>query len=903
MKKLYTVLAITCLLLTIAFVVSGQPKLVGVLGTGGPKLGGSLFRVDLPATTPSFLYEFDHTAPHNPTGGVIAADGDWLYGRILYAGEGQFGGIYKIRRDGTGFTLLASFTTPAGNLPLPYYHTDGSVYYTHDFNLYKLDVTTHAITSYPLNGEIISRNMLIDADNWLYGTTSINRLVKIKTDGTQWTDVYQFVEATDGSFGLGMTEIPGDSLFGIHQYGGSDGGGTIYSIKKDGTAFAVHHHFTNATGFRPQSKLIYFDGRLFGTTNEGGDNNSGVLFTINTDGTGYRVLHHFATGTFSTGGIYGNISIASNGRIFGGFYQFFSLTFPQYRLFKMDTSGAGFEPFLQVDQREHGHFNQDVLLLNDEDIYLVTREMGRHEGGTLSYSDSTGAAGALYQFGVSATGFRPRYGLIRGRTDNKLYGVADVGGSTGNGIIYSINQNGTGYLKLHEFADNEGYEPSGKLLEASDGRLYGVLQYGGGSNTGAIYRVDKNGSNFQVLYNFSNFAEGYWPRGHLIEDENGVLYGTVSLTSGDRGGVYRINKDGTGYTLLHSFPFTDINTPMAGLYLRGDRLYGTCAYGNAENKGGIFRIRRNGQDFEVLHSFSGPNDGANPMSSLILATNGKLYSNTTMGGIHGEGTVFSIDTTGANYAILRNFSNSVDGSYLQDQLIQASDLAIYGSTFSSNINPGGGGSIFKMNLDGSGFATVLEFSSEDGQTPYSLLDLNGMYALPVDLLTFNAQKKDRTVLVSWKTSREHQSHHFEVERSGTGNSFRSVGSIAATGTAGNYSFTDQLPLKGNNFYRLKMVDADGSFTYSRIVSLNFNNTGSIVLSPNPAPGRLYVQLPSGHNYSMLDVIDVSGKQVLQKNIASAITGLYLDIQHLPAGRYVLRLRNGDTTEQTPFIKQ
>lgn len=901
MKKLYLSVAIAVLLLTVACVLSAQPRLAGVLSYDGQQFGGSVFRVDLPSASPNIIHSFNNTAPHRPLGGVVAANDDWLYGRTAFGLPGQYGGLYKIRKDGTGFTVLVSFTNPVGNLPMPYYHTDGFVYFTNEFDLYKIDPVTHAVNTYPLNGDVVSRNLLIDADDWVYFITSLNIQVKVKTDGTQWTELHTFNEATEGIVGLGVTEVPGDTLFGVHQYGGSINGGTIYSIKKDGTGFAVHHEFTTATGFRPQSKLIYFDGRLFGITSEGGDHNAGVLFTINTDGTGYRVLHHFETGSIPTGSVFGNISIADNGRIFGQFYQFYANGFPYYRLFKIDSSGTNFEPFFQVDQREHGHFNQDVLL-DGEDIYLTTMEMGRHDGGVLSYADTSGFASSLYQFGQSLNGFRPRYGLIRG-SDSKLYGVTLIGGTTGNGIVYSMNENGSGFFKVHEFADNEGYEPSGKLLEASDGKLYGVCHYGGATNTGTIYRVDKNGNNFQVIYDFQNFAEGYRPRGHLVEDENGVLYGVVSQAGGDLGAVYRINKNGTGYTVLTTLPTSSIHSPFAGLYLHGEYLYGTCTYGGPENKGGVFRIKRNGDHFQVLHVFSGVSDGVNPFTTLHLATNGKLYGTTTNGGANGYGTVFSLDTTGSNYSILRSFNDNVDGSYPQDGLIQASDGLIYGTT---SMFPGAGGSIFKMNLDGSGFSTVLSFDHSGGQWPSALLDLNGMRALPVDLLTFNAQKKDKAVLVSWKTSREQTSSHFEVERSTGGDKFYTIGSVAAAGngnTVTSYSFTDLAPMKGNNFYRLKAVDADGSFTYSRIVSLNFHNTGSVVLSPNPAPGRLHVQLPAGHTYTALSITDLSGKQLMQKSIAPASTGMYLDIQHLRAGMYVLQLSNGNEKERISFVKQ
>lgn len=901
MKKILLLLLV-CICCCSAF---AQPRLVGVLTAHGQRAGGAIVRLDLPNTTPAVLHTFNNLNPHRPLGGVTAGDGDWLYGMLSYNGTDHHGGLYKVERDGSNFTMIAGFNDIFGLTEIPAYHSDGLVYFANEFKIKKYDPVTNVITDFDILSVVASRDLLIDADNWIYFPTVTNGLVKVKTDGTLYTDLHSFSQATEGLLGIaGLTETPGDTIFGVQSYEGLNGGGTIYSIKKDGTGFTVHHQFSTATGARPQSKLVYLDGKLYGTTTEGGDHNLGVLYTINADGTGYRVLYHFDPGTNPIGMPNGNIAVSSNGRIFGTYYQFHINGFQYSRFYKIDTSGAGLEYFGTVDQREMGHFNQDVLLLNDEDIYFTTQEMGRHDGGVLNYADTSGSGYSLHHFGESANGFRPRSGLLHG-SDGKIYGITNIGGDAGNGIIYSINQNGTGFTKLHEFNDLEGYSPQGKLLEASDGKLYGTCYYGGPSNTGCIYRLDKNGANFQVVYPFS-VSDGYWPIGELTEDENGVLYGVINAGLSGFGGVYRIAKNGTGYIVLKDFGFAEIHSPFNGLYLRGNYLYGTCAYGGPDNAGGVYRVRRDGSGYEVLRTFAS-GESAQPMGALWIATNGKLYGTSSNGGANSYGTVFSMDTTGANYTILRSFTDNIDGSYPQDQLIQASDGLIYGTTFLSNINPGGGGVVFRMNLDGSNFAVVTEFNSEqEGQGAYALLDLNGQRALPVELLTFNAQKKDKAVMVTWKTAQEQHSSHFEVERSAGNNRYVGIGTVSATGntTSGAaYSFTDPLPLKGNNFYRLKLVDDDGSFTYSRIVSLNFSSIATVVLSPNPARGRLHVQLPSGHGYTALGIVDVSGKQVMQSKLAEGSTGSYLDIAHLPAGLYVLQLSNGNVREQVSFIKK
>ena len=180
---------------------------------------------------------------------------------------------------------------------------------------------------------------------------------------------------------------------------------------------------------------------------------------------------------------------------------------------------------------------------------LLPRTYGRNDGGVLNHCDTSGAGGDLYHFGNSPNGFRPFGGTIKA-SDGKLYGTTTIGGADGNGVVYSVNADGTAYTRLHQFTDAEGYEPSGKLLEASDGKLYGACRQGGANNSGCIYRLDKNGSNFEVIYSYTTYTGGYSPVGGLVEDNSGALYG---VNFWGYGSVFKINKDGSNYTELKVF--------------------------------------------------------------------------------------------------------------------------------------------------------------------------------------------------------------------------------------------------------------------------------------------------------------------------------------------------------------
>jgi len=520
-----------------------------------------------------------------------------------------------------------------------------------------------------------------------------------------------------------------------------------------------------------------------------------------------------------------------------------------------------------------------------------------------NFDTSGGPLGTQYHFGMSANGFKPTGGVIKG-SDGKLYGTTKIGGNDGAGVIYSVNADGSSYTKLHEFTDAEGYDLSGKLLEASDGKLYGATTLSTSSN-GMIYRINKNGTGFEIIYPFIGVANGYAPLGSLVEDNTGTLYGVTNYSSPGAGVIFKMNKDGTGYTVLKVFDGAAIYYPVAGLTISGDYLYGACGYGGPEFKGGVFRIKKDGTGYQELHVFNGASDGSNPWAPPIVASNGKLIGTTSGGGNNLSGTLYSIDTTGTNYVIHRHFSDATDGSYPYSGVIQASDGLIYGSTSFSTISLNYGGTIYRLNPDGSGFTVLKVFNQEtEGQSsPGTLIDLVSA-ATPVQWISFTARKKERSVLLSWETAQEQNSKNFEIERSSDGRTYKRIGSVSAAGNSNSiigYSYTDDMPFKGLSYYRLKQIDLDAKFTYSEVAKVNFEAVEKLLVFPNPATDQLTIQLPSNSRFTSTHVLDASGKLVLQKQMTSGSGKLELDIRSLSPGWYVIQLR-GDKIIQQKFLK-
>lgn len=328
--------------------------------------------------------------------------------------------------------------------------------------------------------------------------------------------------------------------------------------------------------------------------------------------------------------------------------------------------------------------------------------------------------------------------LIEG-SDRNLYGTMSAGGGKGEGVVYKLNKDGSGYTVLHSFTgyenDEDGSSPQG-LVEGSDGALYGTTQIGGRPSgdlyplgSGTVFKVNKDGSGYTVLHCFHGLSgDGVAPWAGLVEGRDGALCGTT-LEGGAKsaGTVFKLSKDGGGYRVLHSFfaSQTDGFKPMAGLLAGSDgALYGTTDGGGnvpvVAGAGTVFKLNPDGSGYKLLHSFPDkPSDGRFPRSSLSEGRDGALYGTTQAGGKNDWGTVFKLLKDGSGYRLLHSFTgyeNSGDGAD-PSGLALGSDGALYGTTKFHGRN--NGGTAFKLNPDGSGFTVLRNFpgAEGDGQNP------------------------------------------------------------------------------------------------------------------------------------------------------------------------------------------
>ncbi len=313
----------------------------------------------------------------------------------------------------------------------------------------------------------------------------------------------------------------------------------------------------------------------------------------------------------------------------------------------------------------------------------------------------------------------PMAGLVM--WSNHLFGTTFEGGSNKRGTVFCINTDGTNFFVLNHFDGTNGRTPYVGLTYAAD-ILYGDTAAGGISNRGTIFRVNPDGGGFDVIKSFLP-GEGSLLMSPLIVT-NQTIYGTT-LSGGvsNSGTIFSVGTNGDGFTVLKTFAAGDGSQPRFGLVFDGKSLFGvTDGYG-VNDDSLIYRINTDGNSYTVIKRFSEPDpvtgtnaDGSYLQSGMAL-WNGVLYGATSWGGFYGNGVIFKLNLDGSGFAVLKQFPaftnngyvNSA-GAYPYGDLMVANGV-LYGVTrYGGNY---GNGVLFSLNIPP---PPTLQITNHAGQT-------------------------------------------------------------------------------------------------------------------------------------------------------------------------------------------
>jgi hypothetical protein len=564
-------------------------------------------------------------------------------------------------------------------------------------------------------------------------------------------------------------------------------------------------------------------------------------------------------------------------------------------------------------------------------VYDVFVSKLNNTGTGLIYSTYIGGSSNDYGLAIAIDGSGNAY--ITGYTESSDYditpgafqttngGLSDVFvtklNSTGTALVYStyiggssvdygraIAIDGSGNAYITGASNSTDYDTTSGAFQTTNG--------GGGFSDVFVTQLNSIGT--ALIYStyiggiFNDF--GY----SIAIDGSGNAYITGTTTS--------INYDITAgafqtiYEGLNDVFVTKLNSTGTGL------IYSTYIGGSNTDVGYSIAIDGSGNAYITGYTFSNDYDitagafqttyggGQDVFVTKLNSTGSALMYSTYIGGSNGDrGNAIAIDGFGNAYITGRTTSTDYDttpgafqttyggGAYdvFVTKLNSVGTALLY-STYIGGNNDDRGNAIA---IDGSGNAYIVgETSSNDYDTTAGAFQttraggkdvfvtkLGTQIPLRIELLSFVAEKKEKSVKLDWTTATEFNNDYFELEKSTDAINFQAFAKIKGAGFSNqlvNYSHEDLHPLTGTSYYRLKQVDFDGSFTYSSIRVVHLSTNIKFSIYPNPNQGTFTIQTSKG---GVFELMDVTGKVI---NTYTLTNPQQTVNENLPAGMYFVR---------------
>jgi uncharacterized repeat protein (TIGR03803 family) len=296
-------------------------------------------------------------------------------------------------------------------------------------------------------------------------------------------------------------------------------------------------------------------------------------------------------------------------------------------LYEFGSSANGVQPYAGITLGTDGNF------------YGTTSGGGSGQYGTLYKVTPRGVLTTLHSFSGQSDGSSPASAPTEG-ADGNFYGT--TAGNAGNpATIYKYSPSSGSVTTIYQFDASHGEEVNSPLIQASDGYLYGVAVHGGASSLGTVFKISTSG---QIIFcrSFTGKENGANPYGPLIEASDGLFYGmTNSGGLHSYGTAFKMDRDGHVSTFFRFAPPTSVY-PLGGFVQGTDGyLYGALTEYTLPNLGSLFRLSLSGQ-YEQLYNFTAT-VGEYVGTSLMQHTNGAFYGSAEYGGAFGYGAIYTLD--------------------------------------------------------------------------------------------------------------------------------------------------------------------------------------------------------------------------------------------------------------------
>ena len=619
--------------------------------------------------------------------------------------------------------------------------------------------------------------------------------------------------------------------------------------------------------------------QFWGVTQGGGQNNNGVIFR--TDNTGNNQVVELSS---NDGNLNGTLLYASDGKLYGM------------------TQNGGLNGY-------------GVLFQYDPATHIYSKK--------IDFDDATSGSGA--------------YGSLMQASDGMIYGLTSGGGLYLGGVLFQFNPLTDVYTKKIDFdGTTNGSNPYGKLIQATDGMLYGVTRQGAGFGT--LFQYDIATSTLTNKINFNGSGNGAFPSGPLMQATDGMLYGMTR-----QGGA-----TGPGYGVLFQYnPITSVLTkkidlsvsigryPSGGLTQAADgNLYGLTEEGGANSAGVIFQFNPVTDVYTKKIDFDGFSigNGGYPKGDLLLASNGKFYGMSSIGGVNGYGTVFEYNSTNDAFVKTIDF-NITNGMAPQYSSLIEMPLSIVTQSINNNYCMGDSvfvpftisgsydaGNVFTAQLsDASGsFSSPLSIGSCSTTSPSTI------HALVSSLSPGTGYRirvtSSNPSIIGANNGSNISINALPILVPTTSSSLLCSGQSATLSASGASTYSWSTSQIGPNIvispttslsYTVTGIDVNGcannaSITQSVSSCVGINNLTTtdffVNVFPNPAKETLNIDFGSiGNSDRIIKIVNVVGEVLILQTETSQYSKI--NMKELSSGIYYLNIRYQNQQKSIKLIKE
>jgi uncharacterized repeat protein (TIGR03803 family) len=735
MKEIKTIKfkCLQILLICITLNVYSQPKFWGVtsaINTTGP-YGSTMYSTDGNGENYNLLNAFNKYdgLSMNYAKPCLAPNGN-IYMVSFSGGTSNAGFIFEFNPTTNVYNKKVEFagmgfTNPRVGLLLA---SNGKMYGISEGGInsmgviFEYDYITNTLTKkIDFAGTTNGRNprgMLYEADNGkIYGMTfnggnsNLGVLFEYNPSDNTIVKRYDF-NGTNGQYPTNsVTQASNGKLYGLVNAGGTSGGGTLFEFNISTNTFTKRFDFSVTNGTYPHAGLVEFNNKMYGTTSTGGTSSIGTIFEFDPSNNSYtkKIDFNNTNGAFPRG----DLSYVGNTK----FYGLTSAGGSNAKgvVFEYDLTGNTITKRADFNGTTNGEGPDGSLLLVSNALYGITPNGGSNSIGVFfKFNLQNNTFNKLFDFG-SYSG-KMATGSLMQASNGKIYGLTKEGGTFNSGTVFEYNTETNTYINIHSFNFTDGYWPMGSLTEIANGKLYGLCSQGGTGGVGTIFEYDINSYTCTHKVSFISSTHGSVPHGSLLKASNGNLYGLTSMggSSGVNGTLFEYNPNTNVLTKKIDFisngskPFGDLIEPVNG------KLYGLTSVGGGANLGVLFEYTIATNTLTVKHTFLS-STGAKPFGSLIKGKNGKLYGLTFEGGANNKGVIFEYSIADNTYNKLFDFDGTNSGRNPKGSLSLGKNGKLYGMT-----QLGGSsdfGVFFEYDISNSTFLKKFDFIGTNGREP------------------------------------------------------------------------------------------------------------------------------------------------------------------------------------------